>query len=92
MKYDIHPLFKKNEAYFDIAVVETTPIKTSDIIRPICLPLSENNYDNNGITLTGCGAQVNFGPASPKLQRVVLNVFPQWYVFLSSFETLFFIL
>ena len=78
MKYDIHPLFKKKEAYFDIAIVETDPIETSDIIKPICLPLSEKNYDNNGVTLTGWGSKVDFGPASPKLQRVVLNVFSQW--------------
>ena len=84
LKSSIHPLFKENEAYFDIAILESTPIETSDIIKPICLPssemvTSESNYDYVSVHLTGWGSKVDAGTPSKKLQRVILTAFPQRY-------------
>ena len=78
-KYFIHPLFKEKEAYFDIAILETDQIEKSDAVSPICLPLSENNYDNDAAQLIGWGSRSGTGSPSNKLQRVSLTVFPQRY-------------
>ena len=78
-KYFIHHLFKEKEAYFDIAILETAPIEKSDAVSPICLPSSQNNYDNNAAQLIGWGSKFATGSPSNKLQRVSLTVFPQRY-------------
>ena len=80
MKSSIHPLFKKNEAYFDVAILETSPIETSERISPICLPLLEKDYDEKTAHLIGWGNKNDHGSPSKELQRVTLTVFPQRYV------------
>ena len=80
LKFLVHPQFKKDEAYFDIAILESIPVETSLRISPICLPSSEKDYDEKTVHLTGWGAKFDHGDPSNTLQRVVLTVFPQRYV------------
>ena len=79
MKSSVHPLFKESKAYFDIAILESAPIKISAAISPICLPSSVINYDYYAAHLIGWGAKNPNGPPSNTLQRVVLSIFPQRY-------------
>ena len=74
----IHEQFIENEAYYDIAILETAPIQLSFEIRPICLPSSDkSNFDNDAVHLTGWGSNFELQNPSNVLQRVVLTVYPQ---------------
>ena len=79
LKSFIHPQFKTNEAYFDIAILKTNPIELTSLISPICLPSSVKDYDDDAVHLTGWGSKFDAGLPSNKLQRVVLTAFPQRY-------------
>ena len=76
-KYFIHHLFSEKKAYYDIAILETAPVQKSYAVSPICLPSSQNNYDNDAVQLIGWGSKFEIGSPSNKLQRVSLTVFPQ---------------
>ena len=80
LEKQFHPDFHIENAYFDVAVLETKPVTFSLSIYPICLPPSNsfniNEYNRNTVQLIGWGGSSEFGKNSNVLKRVALTVFP----------------
>jgi len=76
----IHMNYTKGTAYFDVAVLTTTNITFTKLIKPICLPDSASDdiheYDYHHVDLTGWGKNFTTGIISKILRRVSINVFP----------------
>ena len=81
-----HPKFKKDEAYYDVAVLKTEiKVEFSDFISPICLPSSteniwsaeELNFKQLAVVI-GWGSKHPNGKISPALRQAELTIFEQW--------------
>ena len=79
----IHPKYNALTSYYDVAILETSPVTFSKFISPICLPqLSSddiNKYDNDFVDLIGWGQENLYGKTSDKLDRVSLKIHPLRY-------------
>jgi len=87
----IHPKYNTLTSYYDIAILETSPVTFSKFINPICLPQlpsgDMNKYDNYFVDLVGWGQENLYGKISDNLKRVSLKIYPLRYKYFSaSFE------
>ena len=75
-----HPKYNKVVSYFDIAILETSPVTFSKAISPICLPnlptLDSQKYDNYYAELIGWGQSSLHGKIADILKRVSLKIYP----------------
>ncbi len=75
-----HPDYDGVTSYFDVALLETSPVTLSKSIIPICLPALPSNdihkYDNYFVELTGWGQKDLHGIVSQSLRRVSLRIHP----------------
>lgn len=74
----IHPKYNGMASYYDVAVLETSPVTFTKLISPICLPqLPSDNiyeYDNDFVDLIGWSQENLNGETSNKLKRVSLKI------------------
>ncbi len=79
-KQTIHPKYNKVTSYYDIAILETSPITFSKFISPVCLPEAPSDdihkYDNDFVELIGWGQKDLLSKTSHKLKRVSLKIHP----------------
>ena len=80
----IHPKYQKEYHYFDLALVKVDiPLEYSAGILPICLPSKPvENVDsrvNDGVTLSGYGAESKSDKSNRKLRFTNLNIYAQVY-------------
>ena len=75
-----HPDYLIENAYFDVSVLETSPVTFSRYIYPICISTSDsfdiNEYNQTPVQLIGWGSGNKFGQNSKVLKRVQLTAFP----------------
>ena len=80
LEKNFHPDYRIEKAYFDVSILETTPLTFSRSIYPICLPPSDtfniNEYNEKSVQLIGWGSSSKEGKISHVLKRVPLTVFP----------------
>ena len=69
-----------------MGIWEVDPIEFSSLVRPVCLPLPQRDFDldryeGDQVTLTGWGhLAINDPTRSPVLRKTVLQVYEQrWY-------------
>ena len=80
-----HSKFKKNEAYYDVAVLKTEiKVEFSVFISPVCLPpssgssLSEEELNlSYSAVVIGWGSKSTLGKTSSFLKQAKLDVFRQ---------------
>jgi hypothetical protein len=79
-KQKIHPKYDEISSYYDVAILETSPVTISKFISPICLPEMPSDdihkYDNDFVELTGWGQADLLSKTSDKLKRVSLKIHP----------------
>jgi len=79
-KQTMHPKYNKVASYYDVAILETSPITFSKFISPVCLPETSNDqinkYENDLVELTGWGQTDLHSKTSDKLKRVSLKIHP----------------
>ena len=89
----IHPMYNSVASYYDVAILETSPVTFSKFISPICLPQLPSDdihkYDNYYVDLTGWGQENLLGKTSDKLKRVSLKIHPLRYCLKSIFCELY---
>ena len=73
-----HPKYV-GTAYFDIAVLQISPVKFLRQLRPVCLPdpskYEIDQYEEKTTTLIGWGSKEISGDPSPILKRTILTVY-----------------
>ena len=76
----IHPDYKSDQAYFDLALVKVFHADYSDTIIPLCLPvrtdLAGNRYVGKSVTVAGWGSFNLSNVASDVLKSAPLTVLP----------------
>ncbi len=81
----IHPKYNSVTSYYDVAILETSPITFSKFISPICLPQLPSGdihkYDNYFADLTGWCQENLHGKTSDILKRVSLKIYPLRYCY-----------
>ncbi len=79
-KQIIHPKYDQISSYYDVAILETSPVTFSKFISPICLPEMPSDdikkYENYYVDLTGWGQANLYSKTSDKLKRVSLKIHP----------------
>ena len=77
----MHPKYNKVASYYDVAILETSPITFSKFISPVCLPnLASDDihkYDHDSVELIGWGQENLNGKTSDRLRRVQLTIYSQ---------------
>jgi hypothetical protein len=76
-KYFQHPKYS-GTAYFDIAVLQISPVTFDYNLKPICLPdpakFDQDQYNGKLSTVIGWGTDSLLGTTSPILKRTILTI------------------
>lgn len=76
----IHPGYKSDQAYYDLAIVKVSYVDYSDTITPICLPVRPdpigNKYVGKSGTVAGWGSFNLSNVASDSLKTAALTIQP----------------
>ena len=76
-KYFQHPKYS-GTAYFDIGVLQISPVNFDSKLKPICLPdpakFNLDQYDGKSTTLIGWGSDSLLGTTSASLKRTILTI------------------
>ena len=79
-KQIVHPKYDEVSSYYDVAILETSPVTFSKFISPVCLPETPSDnidkYDNYSVELIGWGQTDLHSKTSDKLKRVSLKIYP----------------
>ena len=77
-KYYQHEKYDET-AYFDVAILQVTPVIFNRHLRPICLPDFSNfkidRYDDRTSNVIGWGSKETSGITSPTLKRTSLTIY-----------------
>ena len=84
-KIFIHPDYKSDQAYYDLAIVKVTYVDFSNTISPICFPVQPDatgsKFVGKSVTVAGWGSFNLSNVASDTLNSATLSVLPQRQVF-----------
>ena len=79
----IHPKNKRQQAYYDIAIVEIDPVELNPAIRTICMPSepysSIDIYDGDAAAVIGWGSYNSSEVTAPKLKTATVSIFDYDY-------------
>ncbi len=77
-KFFQHPKYT-GTAYYDIAVLQISPIEFKPHLRPICLPnptdFKIDKYDDKTVTLIGWGNKDALDTTLPTIKRTILTIY-----------------